>query len=254
MTTTVHKNLTGADLHEPKGADTALVNTVYVSNGAGSGSWVAASSIITNTAFTTGDLKLTHKASADTGWILWGNVSGNRTIGDGSSGATIRANADTSDLFSLYWQHYSNTLCPVSGGRGATPAADFAAHKTISIPAGAGRVLGVVGNPPDLTTNRNLGDILGGETITIITANLPAYTPSGSIANGTITFPNVNISSAAGGGNSFTFGGFSASVNETAALGPVQAASVFTGTAQGGTSTPISQYQPTTFVNVMIKL
>lgn len=35
-----HSILTGADLHEPKGADTASVGTVYVSNGAGSGTWV----------------------------------------------------------------------------------------------------------------------------------------------------------------------------------------------------------------------
>jgi hypothetical protein len=34
-----HKNLTGADLHEPKGADAAAANKVYVSNGAGSGTW-----------------------------------------------------------------------------------------------------------------------------------------------------------------------------------------------------------------------
>ena len=35
-----HKNLTGGSLHEPKGADNAAANTVYTSNGAGSGSWL----------------------------------------------------------------------------------------------------------------------------------------------------------------------------------------------------------------------
>lgn len=34
-----HRDLTGADLHEPKGASGASANTVYVSNGAGSGAW-----------------------------------------------------------------------------------------------------------------------------------------------------------------------------------------------------------------------
>lgn len=34
-----HRDLTGASLHEPKGADAASVNTVYVANGAGSGTW-----------------------------------------------------------------------------------------------------------------------------------------------------------------------------------------------------------------------
>lgn len=34
-----HNTLTGASLHEPKGAESALVDTVYKSDGAGSGSW-----------------------------------------------------------------------------------------------------------------------------------------------------------------------------------------------------------------------
>ena len=34
-----HNTLTGAELHEPKGVDAAAANRVYLSNGAGSGSW-----------------------------------------------------------------------------------------------------------------------------------------------------------------------------------------------------------------------
>jgi hypothetical protein len=33
----LHKDLTGTDLHEPKGQATAAINTLYVANGAGSG-------------------------------------------------------------------------------------------------------------------------------------------------------------------------------------------------------------------------
>ena len=36
-----HKDLTGAELHEPKGADSATAGSVYVADGAGSGSWLA---------------------------------------------------------------------------------------------------------------------------------------------------------------------------------------------------------------------
>ena len=36
----LHSALTGADLHEPKGAPTATSGSVYISNGAGSGSWL----------------------------------------------------------------------------------------------------------------------------------------------------------------------------------------------------------------------
>ncbi len=39
MTNVAHASLTGTQLHEPKGADTAALGTVYVANGAGSGSW-----------------------------------------------------------------------------------------------------------------------------------------------------------------------------------------------------------------------
>lgn len=39
MANVAHSSLTGAELHEPKGASTALAGTVYVANGSGSGSW-----------------------------------------------------------------------------------------------------------------------------------------------------------------------------------------------------------------------
>lgn len=34
-----HNTMTGADLHEPKGAGAASANTVYVANGSGTGTW-----------------------------------------------------------------------------------------------------------------------------------------------------------------------------------------------------------------------
>lgn len=39
MANIAHASLTGAELHEPKGASTATLGTVYVANGSGSGSW-----------------------------------------------------------------------------------------------------------------------------------------------------------------------------------------------------------------------
>lgn len=35
----LHRDLTGTELHEPKGVESALSGTVYVANGSGSGSW-----------------------------------------------------------------------------------------------------------------------------------------------------------------------------------------------------------------------
>lgn len=39
MANVAHASLTGAELHEPKGADNAALGEVYVADGAGSGSW-----------------------------------------------------------------------------------------------------------------------------------------------------------------------------------------------------------------------
>lgn len=39
MANVAHSTLTGADLHEPKGVASAASGTVYIANGAGSGSW-----------------------------------------------------------------------------------------------------------------------------------------------------------------------------------------------------------------------
>lgn len=49
MANVEHSALTGSDLHEPKGVSTAGNNTVYVANGAGSGSWTAQKFVMNGT-------------------------------------------------------------------------------------------------------------------------------------------------------------------------------------------------------------
>lgn len=109
--------------------------------------------------------------TAPAGWIM---ASG-RTIGDALSGATERANADTEALFTLYWTDFTNAEMPIydSAGvlstRGASAAADFAAHKRMSIPDYRGRV--GVGQ-----------DNMGGTS-----AGLLAITRSGTTSNASAT-------------------------------------------------------------------
>lgn len=68
---------------------------------------------------------------APPGFVLAGGL----TIGNASSGATGRANADTSALFTQLWNLDStNKIYVVGAGRGSTAAADFAAGKTITLP------------------------------------------------------------------------------------------------------------------------
>lgn len=250
MVNVTHASLTGADLHEPKGVSTAASGTVYVANGTGSGTWTPASSVITNTSWTTGDVKSTFQASAPSGWILFAEGG---TIGDGSSGATVLASSTTQALYYLFWNTFPNTVCPVSGGRGTSASADYSAHKTLQLPPMASRALGVAGSGTGLTS-RALGATVGGETVTLVTANLPPYTPAGSIASNLTAFNSVGASIVngqtgafgvyGGGGTAYNFIGF---INATIT-------STWTGTAQGGTSTPFSSMEPTVFLNLLIKL
>lgn len=246
MTTTVHSTMTGADLHEPKGTASALSGEVYVANGAGSGVWTPAASVVLNTAFSTGDLKPTHKTTADTTWILW--VDG--TIGDGSSSGTVRANADTAALFALYWT-YGNTLCPIAGGYGVSAAADYAAHKAISLPLGSGRVLGLAGSGSGLTT-RVVGASVGEETHLLALTEVPAHT-------------HANVLSDPGHGHSVEFGAVgsgssvttitngSLSGNTTGVVLSNTTGVSITNQSQGG-GLAHNNMQPTAFINVMIKL
>jgi microcystin-dependent protein len=108
-----------------------------------------------------------------------------RTIGNAASSASERANADTSTLYALLWDNYSDTVCPVSSGRGASAAADYAANKTITLPDLRGRALfglddmggsaagRLAGATIDQTTNGASG---GADTVTLIEGNLPAHT------------------------------------------------------------------------------
>lgn len=66
-------------------------------------------------------------AAAPAGWVL----ARDGTIGNAGSGATIRANADCTNLYAHLWNGLANTEAPVTGGRGANAGADFAAGKPI---------------------------------------------------------------------------------------------------------------------------
>jgi microcystin-dependent protein len=99
-----------------------------------------------------------------------------------------------------------------------------------------------------------MGAVGGGESKTLLTGNLPPYTPAGLVTNGAITINGTAMNVAGlnnnngGGGGSFAVGtvavGFTAS----------QASSTFAGTAQGGTSTPVRTVQPTIVCNYIIRI
>lgn len=138
--------------------------------------------------FSTGDFKWRPVSGTLTGWVR----ANARTIGSATSGATERANADCQSLFEFLWNNFSDTLCPVSGGRGGSAAADWAANKAIATPdlrgrspfglddmgnASASRLTGGTFAVGDGTTAGSHG---GAATHTLSETQLPAHTHTGT--------------------------------------------------------------------------
>jgi hypothetical protein len=203
---------------------------IYMSEG--SGNWreinFAAASV---EAFTTGDVKLTLKTTADTGWVLMNDG----TIGNASSGGTSRANADTEHLFTLLWNNTANADCAVSSGRGASAAADFAANKTIALPKALGRALAGYGAGSGLTS-RALAAITGTETHTLTEAEMPTHTHATTLAL---------FGSAQPGAGNFAVGG-----DGTGGQTGTATASV----GNAGSGGAHANMQPSLFLSVHIKL
>lgn len=127
--------------------------------------------------------------------IPYGYVSANgTTIGNGSSNATGRANADTQFLFALIWGSCSNTICPIytstgaASTRGASAAADYAANKALAVWNMNGSAL-MGADSQNGTTSTNLvnvpvtsgsrgvpGSILGENLHPLVAAEIPTIT------------------------------------------------------------------------------
>jgi hypothetical protein len=136
--------------------------------------------------FSTGDVKLTIKTTADTGWVLMNDGS----IGSASSGATTRANADTTALYTLLWNNTINQWCPVAGGRGGSAAADFAANKAITLPRALGRALATFGTATQTESGVDADVTLATDTLAVPSNNSKWFTGmqvTFTLSSGTIT-------------------------------------------------------------------
>jgi microcystin-dependent protein len=94
-----------------------------------------------------------------------------------------------------------------------------------------------------------LGGSGGADTKTLITANLPPYTPAGSVTVTNTNAPNVVQNSVAA-----TFQGGAANAFQNGTNGALQLTGLFSGTAQGGTSTAFSVAQPTIIANKLLRI
>lgn len=131
----------------------------------------------------TGDWKWRPTQETLAGWIK----ANGTTIGNGASGASQLADAAAANLFAWHWSNFSNSQCPVSTGRGANAAADFAAGKTITVlnmkgivPIGMDTMGGspstlLTGVPATFGSGTQAGSVLGEIFHVLLTAELAAH-------------------------------------------------------------------------------
>jgi microcystin-dependent protein len=207
------------------------------------------------TVMQTGDLKVRYDNAVITGFVRCNA----RTIGSASSGATELADPSAQALFNHLWTKDPNlVVTPV--GRGLNAAADWAANKQIALPDWRGRALAALDDMGNTAAGRltatyfgtgatTLGAAGGGQSVTLVTANFPPYTPAGTVATSTSISQNANIRNAFNFSAGATTGALDGAATITAA-----STSTFTGSAQGGTSTPHTVVQPTMLATVYLKL
>lgn len=203
-----------------------------------------------------GDVKLTFKSAADAGWVMLNDG----TIGDASSGASARANADTQALCTLLFDNFDDATVPLLSSTGtpttraaqANAANAFAAHCRFSVPKALGCAIGIAGAGSGLTA-RSLGQKVGSETNTIAQANLPNITLNTTIpaGQGAHTHTSQGISSNQNfGDNPAGFMSNGGSHTTSSSTLPEM-----TGTTPlGGSGTAVNNMQPTSFWNAMVKL
>lgn len=134
----------------------------------------------------TGDHKITFRTTVDPGWVL----ANDTTIGSGASGATGRANADTVDLYTLLWTNITDQWAPVTGGRGASATADYAANKPLKIPRALGLAIAGTGTPVVEASGVDAGVDLAVNTLTVANNSTTWITGMPvvfTLASGTVT-------------------------------------------------------------------
>jgi hypothetical protein len=230
------------------------IQVIGASSGSGGGGTVDPTTILS-----TGDLKLAYGTGTLTGFV---RMNG-RTIGSATSGATERANADTQSLFEYLWGADANLT--VSGGRGVSANADWTANKTITLPDSRGRTIAGLDDMGNSAAGRLtstyfgtatnvLGAAGGSQTGQLVTANLPPYTPSGTVTNVTVT-STASFQNNLGGSDSTNMtGGVSTYPRQSQSNVTSTGTGSFNGQAQGGTSTPFGLVNPELLMTIYIKL
>jgi hypothetical protein len=110
-----------------------------------------------NSGLRTGDVIWTPAKITRAGFI---RLNG-RTVGSASSGASERANSDCADVYDFLYNNFSDSICPVTGGRGSNSSADWAANKPIATIDMRGRAPFGLADMGSTTSNRLSGLTFG---------------------------------------------------------------------------------------------
>lgn len=199
--------------------------------------------------FSTGDVKLTLKTVADTGWIMF--VDG--TIGNTGSNATI-ANSTTQALFTLLYNNIGDASAPVRTSSGVvssraaqgSASAAWAANCQVQTPAALGRALGVSGAGAGLTS-RQLGAATGEEAHLLITSEIPAH-------NHVNTLNDPGHVHSYGLANNSSGGSLVSAASGTAVNTQNAFTNITITNANAGGGLVHNNMQPTMFLNAMVKL
>ena len=208
----------------------------------------------------TGDYKFRHGTGSHSGWVR----AAGRTIGNATSGASERANADCEDLFLFLWDQ--DSTLSVSGGRGANAASDFAASKALTLPDI--RLRGLIGMASMGNSVSNLiaaadfdgsedgddlGATVGAGTVTLTTAQIPSHTHTASTNTTGSHSHGYSVQTPSGGGNTYG-GGTTANPEQdrTTTTAGAHSHTVTVNNAGGGGSHP--NVQPSAVATCYLKL
>lgn len=153
-------------------------------------------------AWTTGDVKMTLKSAAPTGWLMMQD----QTIGNSLSGAT-NTGISLYALYSMIWNNVNNnqyapifTSAGAASTYGGSAAADWAANKRLSLTKALGRVLSGINTSTNnalfpVTASNSAGSLLFTMSIGVVNYNLFTGTEIQFAASGAGVLP-TGISAA----------------------------------------------------------
>ena len=184
--------------------------------------------------FRTGEVVFGVDPSAKDGWVSY---TADGTIGDASSAASVRANADCQNLYVLWWTYFNDIDCEVIGGR-TTALADFNAHKKMHVYPYYNRVIAA------RSATHALGDHYDDDTHALTEAE------NGPHGHGVSDTKHTHS--------------YSAPISNTSRDGPdapggpvtlnVSASLTYIGILSSGSGTPHNIIQPTTYQVIFVKL